>query len=195
VIRASTAARVAIWPNETYTELIHENRSASWWRALVVPLVTAVTIGASTTITATGVASLVSIGIGALSWSFVPVIQLANGLLLCRRPPRGPTDRARAIELFFQAHLPWSLWMIGVALVLLWRPQESMAIESLLQTTAVPIAWTGVIVRSFCVTVLGCSPGQASWRALVYLGITLAVMFMYLFLAVGLWPRIVGALS
>ena len=195
MIEPSAAARVAFWPRQTYAELHGEGRPGSWLRAAAIPLVTAVIIGVGTSIAATGVASLFSIASGALCWSFVPAIQLANGLLLCRRPPRGNGELARAVELFFLAHLPWSLWLIGVALVLLWLPLASTVVYLLLLSALVPLVWTGAILRSFSQTVLGCSPGQANGRALIYVGITLAVMFGYIFLAVGLWPRLVGAVS
>jgi hypothetical protein len=195
VIEPSTAARVAIWPRQTYAELHGEGQRGSWWRAAAIPLVTALVIGVSTSVAATGVASLFSIASGALCWSFVPLIQLANGLLLCRRPPRGSGGTARAVELFFLSHLPWSLWLIGITIVLLWVPLAGTAIYQLLLTAVVPLIWTGAILRSFCQTVLGCSAHQASRRTLNYLAITLFVIFVYVFLAVGLWPRIVGAMS
>jgi hypothetical protein len=50
-------------------------------------------IGVSTSVAATGAASLLSIASGALAWSFVPVIQLADGLLPLRRRSRRPMTR------------------------------------------------------------------------------------------------------
>ena len=194
MIQSSEALSVALWPGQTYAALVRQDRGGSLRRAAAVPLLTALVIGTSTSIALTGVASLLSIASAAACWSFVPAIQIANGLLLCRRPPDRRLDRMKAIELLFLAHVTWSVWLIAVPLALLWSPAASANVYPMLLTGVVPFIWTAVLVVSFCRTVLGCTARQAAWRTLIYLGVTLTVIFFYIAWAVALWPRILQSL-
>ena len=195
MIESSDALRVAFRPRQTYTALVRQNGRGSWRRSAAVPLLTALVIGASTSIALSGVASLLSIASAAVCWSFVPAIQLANGLLLCRRPPDPRVDRVKAVELLFLAQVPWSMWLIAVALALLWVPAASAGVYAMLLAGMVPFMWTAVLVWSFCRTVLGSDAGGATGRTLIHASVTAAIMFIYITLAVALWPRIIQALS
>ena len=195
MIQTSDALRVAVGPSQTYADLVRQVDAGSWRHTLAVPLFTALIIGACTSIAATGVASLPSIASGALCWSFVPVLQLVNGLLLCWRPPTPRVDRSKAIVLLFLAHLPWSIWLIAAALVFLWVPLTPAVVLALLWTTVVPLVWTAAILAAFCRSVLGCSARQATRRVLIHLASTLALMFLYAAVAVALWPRVLDAIS
>ena len=195
MIQTSDALRVAVGPTQTYADLVRLADAGPWRHTLAVPLLTALIIGACTSIAATGVASLPSIASGALCWSFVPVLQLVNGLLLCWRPPNPRVDRRTAIALLFLAHLPWSIWLIAAALVFLWVPLTPAVVLVLLWTVVVPLVWTAAILASFCRSVLGCSARQATRRALIHLASTLALMVLYAAAAVALWPRVLDAIS
>jgi hypothetical protein len=195
VSQPSDALRVAFWPHETYAGLTARPGPGSYLSAAAVPLLTALVIGVTTSVTLTGVASLSAIASGAACWSFVPVIQLANGLQLCRRSPGLRVDRVKAIELLFLAHVPWSIWLIAIALVLLWQPGAAIGEYATLLTGLVPFIWTAVLVWSFCRTVLGSATGDAVRRTLIHGCVTVAIMFIYIALAVALWPRILQAVS
>ena len=112
----SNEARLAIAPGATYAALIAARAHASWSRAIAGPLFGALVLGTALSIAGTHVASVSAVlGVG-LFWSFAPAFQLLTAWTICRRAPRPRVTLPRAIELLFLAHLPYSLWLVTVAL-------------------------------------------------------------------------------
>jgi hypothetical protein len=195
VIRASDALSVAIWPNRTYERLDYGPAGVSWRRACASVLLVAIVLGASTSIAATGVASLPSALSCTICWGFVAIVQLLNGLLLCRSAPNAKARGAQAIELLFLSHLPWSLWLIVAAVTALWIPLTPTVTLALTATALVPVVWTSALVASFCRTILGCSRAEAARRSVLHMAITLVLMLLYVNFAVALWPRLMSSLA
>jgi hypothetical protein len=94
----------------------------------------ALVIGITTSVAATGRTTLMLVASGAVCWSFVPVVQLFTGVLFVRG---ARIPRAQALERYFALHRPWSLWLLGCALVLLLMPNQ--------QDWILPVAASGVV--------------------------------------------------
>jgi hypothetical protein len=193
--RFSNGIRIAITPAETFPLLIAERRRGSWPAAIAGPVYTAFVLGCVTSIAATGVVSAISILSGTLAWSFVPALQMASGLWLCRRPPAPHADRVRALALLFSTHLPWTLWIVLAGFRLILFPVGQGGLAFLLATTLVPAIWTRRLLISFCIHVLGCGRADARRRTRVHQLATLAVAITSVGWAIGLVPRIVGLFS
>jgi hypothetical protein len=122
--RLSEAIRVALAPAATYCELVAGGETGSWRRALKGPALAGFMFATCASVIATATASLPTMLSVALCWLFVPAIQLLGAWLMCRHSPTPDLSRARAIELQFLAHAPWSLWLVGVGLASLWLPSN-----------------------------------------------------------------------
>lgn len=193
--RFSNDVRIAITPAETFPLLIAERTRGFWLAALARPAFVAFVLGCVTSMSATGVVSAITILSGTVSWSFVPALQLATGLWLCRRPPAPSTDRLRALELLFQTHVPWTLWILLIGFRLILFPLGQSGLELLLATAIVPAIWTRRLLRVFCIHVLGCDRADARRRTRIHQLTTLAIGVFYIGWAIGLVPRIVGVFS
>jgi hypothetical protein len=98
-------------------------------------------------------------------WSFVPLVETA-GLAAVWRRQREAIRFARAIDLFFQGHAPWLLWLAAFAaiwaffptvLVLGWTYAKWAWYGSALAVAA----WSAVIDYRFFRGVLGRGAGSA----------------------------------
>jgi hypothetical protein len=125
-------------------------------------------------------------GIG-LSWSFALLVQvLAAAAIIV--PARARTVTAlRAFELWFQAHLPWSLWLLLPALYFSLAGRR--VTETPLAVAAlVPIAWTIVVLHAFAAHVLRAR--RAAVIVLIHQGIVWGLALCYIAYAIGGWDRV-----
>jgi hypothetical protein len=110
--------------------------------------------------------------------------------LVSSAPPRS-IGRARAVELMFAAHGPWSLWLVAVAVVELLTP----AMTTVIASAIVPLAWTALLLQAFCREVLGLSPRQARSRVFAHQAFTILVVLVCIDLATGLSVRVLGVFA
>jgi hypothetical protein len=136
---------------------------------------------------------------GAAVWSFAPLLQIAGAaaaLPLARR--RLPFSRA--IDLYFLAHGPWSLWLLAVAGGLALLPTR--ASFALLAPPAafaglsvlVPLAWSGMITFAFFREALAMSRPRALGGLAVHGFVVWGAVLAFFLLSGQLWPRILAAL-
>src|SRR5262245_4671414 len=104
-----------VFPRATYAALVREAAPASAATALRRPFVVAAVIGVSVSIAATGRATPALVASTTLSWSYVVLLQLAIAVPLIARHARRTVGLARAIDLFFAGHAPWSLLALAAA--------------------------------------------------------------------------------
>jgi hypothetical protein len=183
--------RVALAPLETYRRLVAEPVRGSWLRALERLLLVAAIVGVSVTLSSARSAPLDLVLMGLLSWSFVPVLQLFAAVVLSVIPRTRSVGLARALELLFVGHLPWSLWvltMTGLSAFTTLSLSLTVEVMSLL----VPGVWTTVIVAAFCQAVLGCTPRGARVLTAAHQTATWTLFFTYVFLVSGIWPRVLA---
>jgi len=150
--------RVMLAPMASYRRLVAEGPPAGRWAWLRRPALVALVVGALLALGNAGQLLPTLLLGSAISWSWVPALQLliAAPLMAVARQRKVPL--AAAVDLFFMGHLPWSLWMMALAAMLLARfPQGlngAFSFRALGATALVPALWTWVITFAFCRTVL-----------------------------------------
>ncbi len=183
--------RLALAPRETYRQLVAEREPGSWLRTIERLTLVAVIVGLCITLSSARTVPLDLVLTGLLIWSFVPVLQLLAAIALTSMPRTRTVSLARALELLFIGHLPWSLWLLLVSGV------EGFASDAVPQSVellslVIPGVWTALIVSAFCRTVLGCTPRVARLLTAGHQAATWMLVFTYVLLTSGVWPRIVA---
>ena len=154
-------------------------------RVLLVSLV----LGTSAEAAATERVTLAGLAWNSLVWAFVPVLQLATGMVLVARV-RG-RRLSDALAAYFGTHRAWSLWIIAGSAAALVRlpPQLSLVVAA---TALIPAVLTMRALRRLCTEEFGMSP-RSAWRAVaVHQGVTLVLLVLYINFAVALVPRLAG---
>src|SRR3989442_7272386 len=147
VASMSPELRLMISPGETYALLARAPGRGTLLTALRRPLLVAVVIGVSEAMAATGHVTLVLVASTILCWSFVVVLQAVIGLWLFAGTARRTVGIARALDLYFAGHAPWSLWMLTAAA---WAPTAlGRSLTPLLIAALVPFVLTARIVSAF----------------------------------------------
>jgi hypothetical protein len=191
--RASDDVAVMLSPAASYRRLLERpplTGPRAWLRG---PATVAVVVAAFVTLTNAGQALPTLLLGSVLAWSWVPALQAlvsAPLIALCRRR-RVPFSTA--LDLFFRGHLPWSLWLLGLAALMMARFPHGLAatpsMGHVLLTALVPIAWTWVITLAFCRTVLALRWWWAGLWTLVYQAIIWSVAYLYVgAMTFRLWP-------
>jgi hypothetical protein len=178
---------LALAPAATYDALAHA-RTTGRAGALAGRLLLAVAvIGMGVAVAATGRVSVELLAGVGLSWSFAVAVQaLAAAVIIL--PARARTVTVlRAFELWFQAHVPWSLWLLLPALYAAatgGRLNEGTIVLAAL----VPMAWTVLLLRAFARRVLRARHVVVVIAAhqLVVWGLTIG----YIAFAIGGWDRV-----
>ena len=158
-------------------------------RLLVVLLViaTAVPIMAVQRIT------LALFAFSVVSFGFVLLIQMAVGAGIIASAPARRAGMARALDLWFAGHAPYSIWLLTMAAVFAARQWGSL--DLLVVLAVIPAAWTAVIVAAFCRHVLGSSTAGARWRAAAHFVVIWAITFELVALSAGGWFQITGSVE
>src|SRR5689334_21316275 len=84
----------------------------SVWRG---PLALACVWGVLTSALASGTLNVRLIADGAMSFAFVPLVQIAGLALAMRLGNRRAVPFSRAVDLFFAGNAPWLVWMAAQA--------------------------------------------------------------------------------
>jgi hypothetical protein len=107
------------------------------WLAIRRPLLVAAVFGCAVSLMTSGRVSLRLAAPATLYWSFVPLLEL-TGLAAVWPWKRSQVSFARAIDLFFVSHTPWSLWLCAFAAVWAFFPPARV-----FAWTASPWSWYG----------------------------------------------------
>ena len=168
----SPDARVAFRPEATYHALLAE-APPSPWLALRRPALVLFVIAVGVSIAATHQVTINLLLTTAAVWGAIVLIQMAIGAAVIASSLPRDVGFARAIDLWFAGHLPYSLWILALPMltvVPLATPHEIMAIS-----LVVPLLWTTFIVTAFCRVVLGLPPAAARGRAAIHLALVIIV--------------------
>jgi hypothetical protein len=159
-------------------------------------LLVAIVIGTSMALSATGTVSLGLVLSMTLTWSFVVLIQLAAAVAVIG-PASGRTGSLGcALDEFFQLHVPWSAWLMALALFTwLTSPLNRPSNTALQLTAAFPAMWTALLIYRFCREALGDSHRAAIVRTLWHQAIIWTSVLVIGGAAVGLWPRILWVVA
>ena len=179
-------------PDVQYRALSAEDGRASWRRALGGAAFAALLIGGITAIAATGRITWSLIISGAICWSFVPLLQIATAAPFALRSVPQTITRARALELWFLASGPWSLW-IFVAMTVLATTNASQT--WVVVTGVVPGVWTARLLIAFFREVLRLPTGCAVRRALAHQVLTWVLIVSYIEVMTATFTRVLGAVA
>ena len=152
-------------------------------------LLVAIVVGAATAAGATGRITWSLLVSGTLVWSVVPIVQLLTGLLLVRGTA---VSRRRALERYFSAHRPWSLWLLAAAASLLVVPNP-VSILYIAATFVIPAVLNIRLLLACCRDDLGLSPSVARNRVLVHQLVTAVVLVVYGAYAIAFIDRMSGS--
>jgi hypothetical protein len=184
----SPELRLMVSPGETYALLARAPGRGTLLTALRRPLLVAVVIGVSEAMAATGHVTPALVASTVLCWSFVAVLQAAIGLGLIAGAARRTVGIARALDLYFAGHAPWSLWLLAAAA---WAPSPlGRPMTPLLIAALVPLILTARIVSAFFREVLEMDPREAFARTVAQQAMTWGGFLILYGTAVALFPRV-----
>ena len=123
-----------------------------------------------------------------ICWSFVVVLQMGIALAVIAGPARRTVGLARALDLYFAGHAPWSLWMLAAVA---WAPSAiGRPLTPLLISAAVPLILTPRILSAFFREVLELDPRQAMARTAAQQAMTWVTFVILFGTAIALVPRV-----
>lgn len=182
-----------ISPGETYAVLARASARGTLFTAVRRPLLVALVLGVSVAKAATGHVTPALVASTTLCWSFVVVLQAAIALGLMAGAARRTVGMARALDLYFAGHAPWSLWLLAAAA---WSPSPiGRPIAPLLLAAIVPLLLTVRTTNAFCREVLELDPRHAFVRTVVQQAVTWGSLVILFGTAVALMPRILEWVS
>lgn len=186
--------RLALSPGQTFRRLVADDDRGGW-RTTAGPIVfSALLLGVTVAASAARWVSLELVATTTLSFAFVLLLQVIAASAVIFTARRRRVSVARALELFFRGHAPWTFWLF-VASAAAIAFQGGFQVEALIITLPIPGVWTGIIVAAFSRAVLGTGRGEAVVRAVVHQAIVWAMGLSYIAWAAGGWMRIVEALA
>jgi hypothetical protein len=175
-------------PRRAYAALVRERGRVPAVVSLRRPLLVAVVLGVSVSIAATGRATPALVLGTTLSWSYIVLLQLAIAVPLIAPGARRTVGLARALDLFFAGHAPWSLLALAAAV---WAPSPiGRPMWPLVALTIVPVALTPRIVAAFFGEVLELSPRDARRMTILQQALTWAVLVAIFWVVSALTPRL-----
>jgi len=189
----SPEVQIALAPDKAYRALVAGCEDVGFWRMLRRPLVVLVVIATAVPIMAVQRITLALFAFSAASFGFVLLIQMAVGAGIIASAPARRTSMARALDLWFAAHLPYSLWLLTMAAAFAVRSWGSL--DMLVVLAVIPASWTAVIVAAFCRQVLDSSRAGARWRAAAHFVVIWAIAFEIVALSAGGWFQITGSVE
>ncbi len=151
-----------IAPRATYAALARTSSTASTsstprtppllFLALRRPALVAVVLGASIALASTRRVSPALVLSTTVAWSYIVVVQVAIALLLVTKAARRTVGTARALDLFFAGHAPWSLFVLAAAA---WAPSAGQRpLWPMAAAVVAPLILTPRIVAAFFAEVL-----------------------------------------
>src|SRR5690242_9581507 len=109
--------RLMVAPAATYAVLARQPSPVGPLTALRRPLLAAIVLGTAMAFAPTRHLTPALVAGTTIAWSFVIVIQILIALLLIAGPARRTVGVARALDLFFASHAPWSFWLLIAAVL------------------------------------------------------------------------------
>jgi len=178
---------LALAPADTFERLARE-RTHGQLTALTGRLLLVLTVmGTSVAISATGRVSFELVISIAAGWSFTLMVQTVAAAVVIVPARARTVTRLRAFELWFRAHVPWSLWFLLPPLyyvVVGRRLTDNVVMAAAL----IPMAWTALLMRAFAGRVLR-SP-RAEIVTVVHQTVLWGLTLCYIAFAVGGWGRV-----
>lgn len=186
----STDVRVAIAPVATYRG-VADAPDGRWLVVIQRPALVALVIGLLVPIAATGRVTPVDAALAMATWWWVPALQLLVGWVVTASLPERRVTLARALELYSAGHVPWTLWLLGAALIAS-SGISFLGALAIASSAVVPLIWTAFITRAFVRVVLNASPSETRSRLALQHALLWTTVVAFAVFAGGLLPRIMG---
>jgi hypothetical protein len=188
VASMSPELRLMVSPGETYASMARARGRATLLTAIRRPLLVALVLGASVAKAATGHITPSLLVSATLCWTFVVILQAAIALGLMAGAARRTVGLARAVDLYFAGHAPWSLWLLAAAA---WSPSPlGRPLAPLLVVAVVPLFLTARITTAFFREVLEMDPRHAVARTVAQQALTWGSLVILFGTAVAWMPRV-----
>lgn len=155
------------------------------------PLLAALSIGVSVALAATGHLTLALVASTTICWMVVVLAQLAIAAAFIAPRARDGIGTARALELFFAAHVPWSLTLLVFAALMAMTSPVGRG-PALLLMFLFPMIATPRMIAAFFEQVLRLDPARARRLTAAHQTITWGSLLVAYGYAVQLWPRVTG---
>jgi hypothetical protein len=181
-------------PAHAYAALADDARSGLWL-VLRRPLFLALIQGITISMVATHSVAAASVLAIALCWTLALAVQMLAAAALVASAPQRRVSTARAIDLLFMGHAPWTLWLLAWTVPMTWTYTVSGLPWIAVLTMVIPAALTARIVAAFARQVLRLEPRQARLRVAAHQGFIWLLLVLFLATAVQLWPRVIGYLG
>jgi hypothetical protein len=190
--RVSPELEILRDPRRAYARLAAEAQAVSIPDACYRPAVVALTLGTAVSISSTAHVSIGLVAAVTACWAFLVGIQLVAAWLAIPAATPRAMGRARAIDLLFSGHAPWSLWLLAGAIWAVTVPTSARDSRWLLASAAVPLVWNAVIVFAFFRQALELPHRAALRRTIAHQAMTVGSTLALFGGAVAIWPRIIG---
>jgi hypothetical protein len=180
-------------PGETYALRARARSRTTLLTAIRRPLLVAIVLGVSIAKAATGHVTPALVASTTICWSFVVVLQVAIALGLMAGAAGRTVGRARALDLYFAGHAPWSLWILAAAA---WSPSPlGRPAWPLLIAAVVALFLTVRITNAFFREVLELDPRHALARTVAQQAMTWGSFVILFGTAVAWMPRVLEWVS
>jgi hypothetical protein len=188
----STELDLIVAPRATYAALastLGTPRTPGALRlALRRPVLVAVVLGVAVALASTRRVSPALVLSTTLAWSYVVVVQIAIALLFVSKAARRTVGLARALDLFFAGHAPWSLFLLAAAA---WAPSAGgRPLWPLALAVIAPIVLTPRIVAAYFAEVLGFDRRSARRMAVAQQALTWTVFIAVNWIDSAFTPRV-----
>jgi len=182
-----------IAPDRTYAALLTSRDRIGTVRALRRPLLAALVIGTSMALSSTRHVTPALVLSTTLLLSVFVIAQVLIALGAIGSLATHTIGRARAVDLFFASHAPWSLWLLAMGA---WVPSPlGLPSWPLSLASIAPIVLTPRILIAYFRQIHGLDRRRAVKRTLAHQGVTWSLFAAAFGAAVAIWPRILQALS
>ena len=173
-----------------YARIAQHGKPVGALAALRRPALAALVLGVAIAAAGTGHVPPRLVMSTTLGWAPVILLQVAVALAVIGPPARGGVGVPRALDLFFAAQGPWSIWLLAVAAWAVVATPPGQPVRFVQETAVIPLAWTARLVYAFHVQVLGFSRGAAWRRTFVHQSMTIGAAVVVA--GNSIFPRVVG---
>lgn len=188
----SPEIQLMVAPDRTYAALAARDTSIGAVRALRRPALVALVLGTSMALSATRHVTPALVFSTTLLLSIVVIGQAVIALAVMPGTAIRTIGRARALDLFFASHTPWSLWLLAAGV---WVPSPfGLPPGPLWLAALAPIVLTPRIIAAYFREIHGLDRRRAALRTLVHQALTWASFIALFGAAVAIWPRILQTL-
>jgi len=180
-------------PDRTYATLAARARRLGFVRALRRPLLVALVLGTSMALSTTRHVTPALVFSTTVMLCVIVIGQILTALAVMPATRAHTIGRARALDLFFASHAPWSLWLLAASA---WAPSPlGRPVAPVWAAALVPVVLTPRIIAAYFRQVHELDRRQAAVRTVVHQILTWGMFLALYGAAVAIWPRMLQVVS